>query len=89
MASFRKNFKPTKRERIEGCMRFFRSYMDSKENCTCSTCIHRKFVQGARDHYLTCEIGLEEYDNCEKYECDEAPFDDVMELMKTIFNEDK
>ena len=49
MASFSKNFKPTKRERMEVCMRFFRSYMDSKENRTCSTCIHRKFVQGARD----------------------------------------
>lgn len=87
MASFRKNFKPTKREKIEGCMRFFRSFMDSKENRTCSTCAHRKFVQGARDHYLTCEMGLEEYDNCGKYKCDETPFDDVMELVKTIFKE--
>ena len=87
MASFRRNFKPTKRERMEVCLRLFRSYMDSKENHTCSTCVHRKFVQGARDHYLECEMGLERYDNCEKYKCDEAPFDDIMELMKTIYKE--
>lgn len=87
MASFRKNFKPTKREQIEGCMRFCRSYRDSKENRTCSTCVHKKFVQGVGECYLKCEMGLERYDNCEKYKCDEAPLNDVMDLIKVIFKE--
>lgn len=93
MASFRRNFKPTKDEKLKDFLYLYHLNMVSKENQDCCTCVNKNIIEtynigGVKDFYTECNLnfneGISDKNNCEKYKCDNSNFDDIIDCIKNL-----
>ena len=96
MASFRKNFRPTREELIENRLYFYHLILKSKEEKSCNSCINRVLYEtynigGVKDVLLECKLNeLEETilkENCKNYEFDRTIVDEIITDIKDLFKE--
>lgn len=96
MASFRKNFRPTREELIENRLYFYHLILKSKEEKSCNSCINRVLYEtynigGVKDVLLECRLNkLEETvlkENCKNYEFDRTIVNEIITDIKDLFKE--